>query len=199
MQKEYDQLWIDAKEAYTSGDVSKAIELYCKLGDNGYSSGAATAGILFEEKGRQEKLFYSDALHWYSKSLQVEDNMEAHRGLARYYYYGFGGNQEWELAQHHLERSNLEGDMQYNLMLAFILHDKKNSKPEDKIRAKEIFDIAASEGYAGGIVGKLKIAKNKRRYFQFFFLAIQLTVRISKLVKNKKDPRLFGIKSYGQF
>ena len=125
------------------------------------------------------------------------ETVNAHRGLARYYYFGYGGDRDLARAEEHLERAEPETSPQVALMLGEVLFGRA-SLAEEIERAERLFFVAASAGYPAGTLGMARVARSKSRYLRYVFLKTSATWSAAKLaLQSKRDARLFGLGDLG--
>lgn len=185
--------WRRAKAALNSGHDEKAIELLKELAAEGDWRASTSLGFIFESKGARDPKLYVVAAHWYSNALAKEHRPEPCLGLARYYYYGLGGEQDYRKALTYLERSSPKEKPEAALLLATLLHLGVADIPKDILRAKEYYNIACQAGFPLAMVHLSRIEFSKGKWYRAICLGARALLSLVNLLrKNVRDARLTG-------
>lgn len=197
MQDRIDQLLNSASEALREGNEDSAIHILSQVVDAGDSRGAECLGYLFEAKGKVNSKFYEDSYNWYVKSIETGEFPSAHKGLGRHYYFGYAGKKNWTRSEEHLLKAHPESDPQVSLMLAEIKLDNGRS-PAELEEAYQLFRFAAASGYPAGRLGIARVARARNQFL--LYVTSKWAAAVSSIwlaLRNRHDPRLFGIGSLG--
>jgi TPR repeat protein len=189
------KLWKEGKAALDRGNDDRAIELFRILAERGDWRASVSLGYIFEARGKRDSSNYIVAAHWYSRSLSQEERPEGHLALARYQYFGLGGNRDFTGAFEHLLQVPLDRDPQVALMLGE-LYFLGLGVPRDLRKARAMFTWLAEAGLPIGFLNifRLETAEGHLlRRWVAYFRGLWLGVRIVAKHGNRDHPLLVGL------
>jgi len=192
--------WKEIKVALDSQNDERAIWLLTRMAENGDWRATTSLGYLYEAMGKRDPANYIRAAHWYSRALAQNDVPAPHLALARYYFFGLGGDCDFERAVGHLLDVSYVENPQAALMMAE-LYLVGGGVRKDLSRAKDLFSRLASSGYPAGFLGLRRVETaqgNVLRALVAHFRGLLLLIRI--VARDKTDPHLIGTGgSHGNF
>ena len=190
------KLWDEGQAALNAGNDARAIELFKILAEAGDWRASVSLGYIFEARGNAESSNYVVAAHWYSRSLSQEERPENHLAVARYYFFGLGGNRDFLRTFEHLLQVPLEHDPQVALMLGE-LYFFGFGVARDLAKARQMFSWLAESGFPAGFMNLFRLEKARgstfRSWVQFLrgmLLAIKI---VGRNEGNRDHPLLIGL------
>jgi TPR repeat protein len=187
-----DERWRQATAALNSNKEAEAVDLLRDLAEQGDWNASTALGAIYESRGPADPSNYTRAAHWYSQALVRGQSLDAHRGLARYYFYGLDGIKDWDLARIHLEQAAPEGDPQAATLLANLCH-RSPKKPDDIQKAKQLYAVAANAGYPFAMRELSTIFLSEYRWIKAIRFRCAAIVQLFRLrMINEADARLLG-------
>jgi len=199
-------MWEEANRLLEQGKDEQAIKLFTNISNSGDWAGSYMLGHIYQQRGIKQELLsdtcianHKRSLKWYEKSLSQHEQYLATYGIAKYYYYGFGGEKDYTKAFNYLSESISSESFDENkvplsyTMLGELLWQGKGCE-KDLIISKEYFSKAVSLGYPAGYVGLLRVALYENEYFKAFFMYIKgIFLGLKLYFVDSNHPQLAGI------
>jgi hypothetical protein len=182
------KLWDEGQAALNAGNDDRAIDLFRILAEAGDWRASVSLGYIFEARGKAESSNYVIAAHWYSRSLSQEERPESHLALARYDFFGLGGNRDFSRAFEHLLQVPLEHDPQVALMLGE-LYFFGFGVARDLTKARRMFSWLAESGFPAGFMNLFRLEKVQRNRFRSWVQFVRGMLLIVKIIARNEGNR----------
>jgi len=200
-----DSLWEEILSFHNSGNDKKTIELSENLSHFGDWRGSYMLGYIYEDIAKKfsekmpeeiDRIGFKRAAKWYKKSIDQGAGCSAHTALASYYYYGLGGQYDFQQAYRYLKYCIDDVDLnivqcnktkinilQTYIMLGELLFMGYGVK-QDISQAKKYLLLAADAGFPAAYLGLSRIEKAGNYYIKSYLYYI---VGYSKAIKLSLD------------
>ena len=199
-------IWNEANQLLKQGKDDLAIKLFTNISNSGDWSGSYMLGYIYQERGMKQDsqsdiciATHKKSLKWFERSLTQHEQYLASYGIAKYYYYGLGGEINHKKALDYLLKSissesfdENQVPLAYAMMGELLWHGKGCAK--DLMKSKEFFYKAVSLEYPAGYVGLMRVAVYENKYLSVFALYIKGIILSLKLYfSDSNHPQLAGI------
>lgn len=191
--KNRDQRFEEIVQLFETGyeNDKELLKEFISLLDEGCEEANFYIGCIYEtgEKGIEKDL--EKAIFYYSKGIENVGDVESYLALARIYFYGIDGHENFEQSYEYyslVERESKNGIASFMLGKFFL---NGTFVEKDFNKAEELFMNAAGKGYVYGLRNLANLEKLKGNKFKSMYLTLKSAILAIKIaIKDPSDVRL---------
>ncbi len=190
MEKEYLVEWDKGREAFLSGNLILARQIFETLSEKGVIEAYAEAANLYEYDFGELKKNNEKSFYWYQRAVREGNSSDGHEGLGRAYYHGLGVDINYDKAKEHLLNASACGSSTANILLGKMHYFGRGVK-KDLVIARKYYQKAAVKGNIFALRNIARLDMQRGHRVRGIWVLAKLYLKAYRMaLKDIDDPRL---------